>query len=160
MVSRTNTLLLDQQLCFALYSAAQAITRGYRTRLAPVGLTYPQYLVLLVLWESGSSSVKGLADRLRLDSATLTPLLKRMEQAGLVTRTREMVDQRVVNVALTPRARAIKPQVAAIQRDVVDSTGLEDASFHELRTALRNLMRALDDDTEARMGAAFADDPV
>jgi DNA-binding MarR family transcriptional regulator len=134
--------------------------RGYRTRLAPVGLTYPQYLVLLVLWESGSSSVKGLADRLRLDSATLTPLLKRMEQAGLVTRTREMVDQRVVNVALTPQAGAIEPQVAAIQRDVVDSTGLEDASFHELRTALRNLMRALDDDTEARMGAACADDPV
>ncbi|NBU59395.1 MAG: MarR family transcriptional regulator [Betaproteobacteria bacterium] len=87
---------------------------------------------------------------LRLDSATLTPLLKRMEQAGLVTRTREMVDQRVVNVALTPQARA----------DVVDSTGLEDASFHELRTALRNLMRALDDDTEAGMGAACADDPV
>lgn len=83
-----------------------------------------------------------------------------MEQAGLVTRTREMVDQRVVNVALTPQARAIKPQVAAIQRDVVDSTGLEDASFHELRTALRNLMRALDDDTEAGMGAACADDPV
>lgn len=145
-MSRFANLRLDNQLCFAVYAATQAITRGYRQRLTSVGLTYPQYLVLVVLWEVRSSTVKGLAERLRLDSATLTPLLKRMEKAGLVSRNRDAVDQRVVNIALTDLAREIEPQVADIQREVACSTGLSDGRFRDLRESLRELVSALDHD--------------
>lgn len=148
-MARFDNLRLDNQLCFALYAATQAITRGYRSRLAGLGLTYPQYLVLLVLWEVEAATVKGLAERLRLDSATLTPLLKRMEKAGLVSRTRDTVDQRVVNITLTRRAREIEPDVAAIQQEVACSTGLADDSFRDLQRSLSELVRALDDDTHS-----------
>lgn len=149
-MSRFDNLRLNNQLCFSLYAATQAIVRGYRSRLGEVGLTYPQYLVLVVLWESGPSTVKGLADRLRLDSATLTPLLKRMEKAGLVTRTRDTQDQRVVNIALAAKAREIEPVVADIQKQVACSTGLDENSFRNLQDALYDLVCALDKDTEAR----------
>jgi DNA-binding MarR family transcriptional regulator len=149
-MSKFTNLLLDNQLCFSLYAATQSITRGYRNRLAPLGLTYPQYLVLVVLWESGGSTVKGLADRLRLDSATLTPLLKRMEKAGLVTRTRDSVDQRVVNITLTERAREIEPLIAAIQNEVACSTQLGESDFRALQTSLHDLVCALDDDAQRR----------
>ena len=132
------------------HAATQSITRGYRTRLKAVGLTYPQYLVLIVLWEVGEATVKGLADRLRLDSATLTPLLKRMEKAGLVTRTRDSSDQRVVNIALTSKAREIEPRVADIQKQVACSTGLDDTCFRNLQGALYDLVRTLDADAERR----------
>jgi len=153
-MSSFANLHLDKQLCFALYAAAQAITRGYRSRLAPVGLTYPQYLVLVVLWEVKEATVKGLADRLRLDSATLTPLLKRIEKAGLVTRTRDTVDQRVVNIALTPLAYEIEPQVAAVQSEVAWSTGLDETPFRSLQSMLYSLVESLDADAERRGGDA------
>lgn len=149
-MSRFENLRLDNQLCFSLYAATQAITRGYRSRLSAVGLTYPQYLVLLVLWEVGEATVKGLADSLRLDSATLTPLLKRMEKAGLVTRTRDTVDQRVVNIALTEKARAIQSSVATIQNQVACSTGLDERCFRDLQGSLRDLVSALDEDAKRR----------
>lgn len=149
-MSGFQNLRLDAQLCFSLYSATQAITRGYRARLTGLGLTYPQYLVLVVLWEVERSTVKGLADRLRLDSATLTPLLKRMEAAGLVTRNRDVADQRVVNIALTNQGREIERRVADIQREVACSTGLSAQSFRELQGALANLVDALDEDARSR----------
>lgn len=102
-------LTLDHQLCFALYAASNAMTRLYRDRLEPLGLTYPQYLAMLVLWEQDGAAalnVKTLGERLHLDSGTLTPMLKRMEQAGLVSRTRNAADERQVAVALTPRPGA------------------------------------------------------
>ncbi len=145
-----ENLRLDNQLCFSLYAATQAITRGYRSRLSALGLTYPQYLVLLVLWEVGDATVKGLADSLRLDSATLTPLLKRMEKAGLLTRTRDTVDQRVVNIALTDKAREIEPSVAMIQTQVACSTGLNERCFRDLQDSLRDLVSALDEDAKRR----------
>jgi len=149
-MSRFPNLRLDNQLCFSLYAATQAITRGYRARLSSLGLTYPQYLVLLVMWEVGEATVKGLAESLRLDSATLTPLLKRMEKAGLVTRARDSVDQRVVNITLTDKAREIESSVAAIQTQVACSTGMDDRCFRDLQIALRDLVRALDDDARRR----------
>ncbi len=149
-MSRFQNLRLDNQLCFSLYAATQAITRGYRSRLSGLGLTYSQYLVLLVMWEVGEATVKGLADSLRLDSATLTPLLKRMEKAGLVTRTRDTADQRVVNIALTDKARAIESSVAAVQREVACSTGLDERCVRELQSSLRDLVRALDVDATRR----------
>lgn len=149
-MSRFQNLRLENQLCFSLYSATQAITRSYRARLAALGLTYPQYLVLLVLWEVSEATVKGLADSLRLDSATLTPLLKRMEKAGLVTRTRDTVDQRVVNIALTNKAREIQSSVSTIQDQVACSTGLNERCFRDLQDSLRDLVSALDDDAKRR----------
>src|SRR6266487_788832 len=101
-------LLLGNQLCFAVYSTAHAFNRFYKPLLDRLGLTYPQYLVMLVLWEQDGVAVKEIGERLYLDSGTLTPLLKRMEAAGLVKRTRSTEDERQVLVALTPQGQALK----------------------------------------------------
>ena len=103
----SDSLLLDDQLCFALYAASRAVTGLYRSLLDGLGLTYPQYLVMLVLWEGAELTVSELGERLYLDSATLTPLLKRLQSAGLVTRTRGASDERQVLIALTPAGRAL-----------------------------------------------------
>ena len=107
-------LRLDNQLCFALYSTSLAMTRLYKPLLDALGITYPQYLVLLVLWERDGLSVSELGNRLFLDSGTLTPLLKRMEAAGLVTRQRAVEDERRVHIALTESSRLLKIQAAKI----------------------------------------------
>ena len=110
-----NALLeLDNQLCFALYSTSLAMTRLYKPLLAGLGLTYPQYLALLVLWEDDGLSVGELGERLFLDSGTLTPLLKRLESAGRVSRLRAVDDERRVRVTLTPAGRALKARAAQI----------------------------------------------
>ena len=136
-----DNLLLDSQLCFALYAATHAITRAYRTQLKHVGLTYPQYLVMLALWERDGQTVNELAQRLNLDSGTLTPLLKRLENAALVRRQRNTQDERAVNVFLTTKANAIKQDVAAIQHQIACQTRLESAEFAALRTQLHQLAR-------------------
>lgn len=105
---RTQRLLLERQLCFRLYLASNLVTRLYRSHLDAMGLTYPQYLVMLLLWESEPQSVSQLGDRLYLDSGTLTPLLKRLEGAGLVVRRRDTVDERRVLIALTQAGRALR----------------------------------------------------
>ena len=105
---------MDRQLCFALYSASRAMTAAYRPILSELNLTYPQYLVLLVLWEQDGLSVSELGSRLFLDSGTLTPLLKRMQAAGLVTRQRAVEDERRVHIALTESSRQLKTQAAQI----------------------------------------------
>ena len=108
------TLQLDNQLCFALYSASLAMTKVYKPLLEAIGLTYPQYLVMLVLWEKDGLMVSTIGDQLNLDSGTLTPLLKRLETSGLLTRLRTVEDERRVHISLTAAGRALKVRAAAI----------------------------------------------
>lgn len=107
-------LKLDNQLCFAVYSASLAMTRLYKPALDKLGLTYPQYLVLLVLWERDGLSVSDLGERLALDSGTLTPLLKRLEANGLVSRIRDLADERRVHISLTAAGRRLKSRAAQV----------------------------------------------
>lgn len=119
-------MLLQDQLCFALYSATHAIQRLYRPLLKALDLTYPQYLVLLVLWETDGLSVSDIGERLFLDSATLTPLLKRMEASGLLERRRSPDDERRVRISLTAKAVALRSNVAEVTHSVTCAAG--DAS--------------------------------
>lgn len=139
----TTWLQLDRQLCFALYSTMLAMTRLYKPLLDPLGLTYPQYLVMLVLWEGDGLSVSELGARLSLDSGTLTPLLKRLEAAGLVERLRDVHDERRVRLRLTAagramqrRALALPAQVAAASGCALDEIGELTARLHKLRSSL------------------------
>lgn len=128
-------LKLDRQLCFALYSASRLLTRAYRPLLEPLGLTYPQYLAMLVLWEADGAplSVQGLGDRLMLDSGTLTPMLKRLEADGLVVRSRSRNDERVVEIALTARGRALRARAAAVPCALLETTSLPIDEILELK---------------------------
>lgn len=119
----TNWLALDKQLCFALYSASHAMTRAYQPLLAPLGLTYPQYLVMLVLWEQDGLAVGQVGERLKLDSATLTPLLKRLEAAGHLQRLRDTTDERRLRLQLTPKGRALRAQAAHIPEQLAAGAG-------------------------------------
>lgn len=130
---------LDLQLCFALYKATNAITHTYRGPLAALGLTYPQYLVMLVLWEDGEQTVGGLAQRLELDASTLTPLLRRMENGGLIRRQRDPANQRSVRITLTDRGRELEAPAAAIQQRVACATRLDEPEFEQLRQRLHQL---------------------
>ena len=116
---------LDQQLCFALYSTSLAMNKLYRKLLRKIDLTYSQYLVMMVLWERDELTVSDLGEKLFLDSATLTPLLKRMEQAELVTRTRSASDERQVIIALSERGSALREQAKAIPACVLEATGCQ-----------------------------------
>ncbi len=130
----TTTPLLDEQLCFALYSASRALTAHYRELLEPLGITYPQYLVLLVLWESGATTVRGLGARVQLDSGTLSPLLRRLEASGLITRSRVPTDERSVLVELTPRGDAMRSSVAHFPASICEASGLDVPSIIALRS--------------------------
>ena len=136
-------LHLDRQLCFALYASSLAMTKLYKPLLEPLGLTYPQYLAMLVLWEQDGVSVSALGQRLSLDSGTLTPLLKRLEAAELITRQRAVEDERRVDIHLTRSGRMLKKKAAAIPPQVgcASACSLEEMSFltrrlHELRKQL------------------------
>ena len=136
-------LQLDRQLCFALYASSLAMTKLYKPLLAPLGLTYPQYLVMLVLWEQDEQSVSALGERLSLDSGTLTPLLKRMEQSELLSRQRDAADERRVLVSLSPQGRALKTQATEIPHRLACASAcslqeLEQLThrLHALRTQL------------------------
>ncbi len=142
-VSADDPLLLDNQLCFALYAATNAVTRAYRAPLGQLGLTYPQYLAMVVLWQRGNCTVKQLADTLLLDSSTLTPLLKRLEAAGWVHRNRDRQDERVVWIGLTAAGQALRAPVAAIQQGVACRTQLAQAELATLRTQLRTLAETM-----------------
>ena len=138
-----NPLLLDSQLCFALYSTSLAMNKVYRKLLRGLDLTYPQYLVMLVLWEGDEITVTDIGDRLFLDSATLTPLLKRLEAAGLVTRTRAANDERQVIVGLTRQGRDLREKAEAVPHSVgaAAQCSLEEAqgmmkTLHALREKL------------------------
>ncbi|RLZ04123.1 MarR family transcriptional regulator [Kocuria tytonicola] len=132
-------LRLDTQLCFALYSASRKVTSAYREPLTKMGVTYPQYLVLLVLWEQDHRTVNQLGEALMLDSGTLSPLLRRMENAGFVTRRRSEQDERSVVVSLTDAGRALEEDAAGMQEDLLDSL---DMSVQE-RVVLHDLAQKL-----------------
>src|SRR5919205_4343910 len=119
-------LLLANQLCFAVYSTAHAFNRFYKPILDPLGLTYPQYLVMLVLWEQDGLTVKEIGQRLHLDSGTLTPVLKRLQAIGYVRRSRDLPDERQVRVTLTERGREIREQAVAGRQEVVCASGLSE----------------------------------
>lgn len=140
-----DTLSLDAQLCFALYSAGLALTKVYRPLLAALDLTYPQYLVMLCLWERDGLPVNALGERLHLDSGTLTPLLKRLEGRGLVFRRRDSADERRVLISLTEPGRAMRAAAAAIPARVGCAVGLSAAEAEEQRRrliALRDRLEA------------------
>ncbi len=138
-----ENLKLKNQLCFALYAATNAITRAYRSRLSHIGLTYSQYLVMMVLWEADGITVRNIAQQLHLDSPTVTPLLKRLESAGFVSRQRSASDERIVNVFLTDSGRTIQARVAEMQKSVACQTGLPETQFIELRSTLHNLVDSI-----------------
>lgn len=137
-VTADRALRLDEQLCFALYRASRAVTRAYGPLLAPLGLTYPQYLALLVLWQDDGVSVKHIGDRLALDSATLTPLLKRLEQRGLVARRRDGDDERVVRVELTAEGQALRAKARLVPGQIASLAGY-DADDERSLARLRRL---------------------
>jgi DNA-binding MarR family transcriptional regulator len=132
-------LALDMQLCFALYSASLAMTKLYKPLLAPLGLTYPQYLVMLVLWEEDGQPVSAIGERLSLDSGTLTPLLKRLEAAGLVQRLRDASDERRVLIQLTAEGRAMKAQAQRVPKEVLCATNCQLDEVSQLTQRLKAL---------------------
>jgi DNA-binding MarR family transcriptional regulator len=134
---------LDEQLCFALYAASRAMISSYRPRLDALGLTYPQYLVMLVLWEREEATVTSIGTALQLETGTLSPLLKRLESAGFVTRRRQEIDERSVLVSLTPAGRALREGVPSVQRHVAEATGMSGVEIDELREALHQLTARL-----------------
>jgi MarR family transcriptional regulator, organic hydroperoxide resistance regulator len=140
-------LHLNQQLCFPLYAASNLMTRLYRPLLQQLGLTYPQYLVMLVLWESAPCNVSELGERLMLDSGTLTPLLKRLEAAGLVQRSRDTADERRVQVSLSPAGLALRGPASevpsALACRVLGDTSADPQDLAELRTRLQTLVHTL-----------------
>ena len=142
------TLRLEEQLCFALYSASRVFTRAYAPLLAEIGLTYPQYVAMLALWEHDDVSVSELGERLTLDSGTLTPLLKRLEEAGLVTRTRSDEDERVVRITLTRAGKKLEARAAEIPTSLACRAGYAPtreglAQLGQLRDALKDITKTL-----------------
>ena len=133
---RHQNLQLDQQLCFALYSATHAMTRSYKQVLAAVGLTYPQYLVMLVLWEQDGLAISEIAIALGLDTASVTPLVRRLEAADLLKRVGVPGDNRVSSMKVQPKGWAIQQSVADIQKAIACRTGLDDAEFDRLKASL------------------------
>jgi DNA-binding MarR family transcriptional regulator len=139
----TDAPRLDRQVCFALYSASRAATAVYRPVLEELGLTYPQYLVMLVLWESEPRGVKELGEELGLDSGTLSPLLKRLESLGLVERRRSGEDERRVAIHLTPAGRELSGNAGSIPQRLADAAGLTATELDQLRDTLGRLTAAL-----------------
>jgi len=136
-------LALDRQLCFALYAASLAMTKVYKPLLSPLGLTYPQYLVMLVLWEGDGITVSQLGARLTLDSGTLTPLLKRLEALALVQRLRDAADERRVLLRLTTAGRALRAQALAVPQAIACATACDLQQISQLSTQLRQLRAQL-----------------
>ena len=140
-------LRLDAQICYAMHTTVRAFDAVYRSLLKEHGLSYPQYIALMTIGEHGALTVGRLGELMRLDSGTLSPLLKRMESAGLVARLRDPEDERRVRVELTPAGRERLASVAGIPRAIVERSGLDRARLAELRSTLRALVDTLDDGT-------------
>jgi DNA-binding MarR family transcriptional regulator len=142
-MSEDDNLELSRQLCFAVYSTAHAFNRFYKPLLEPLGLTYPQYLVMLVLWEQDGLTVKEIGHQLHLDSGTLTPVLKRLQAMGYVQRSRDLPDERQVRVTLTQRGREIRKQAVPGRREVVCASGRTEEQIQALKRELNQLRDAL-----------------
>lgn len=140
----TARLKLEDQLCFSIYAAGHAFTRFYRPLLGALKLTYPQYLVMLVVWETEGLGVKAIGGRLGLDSGTLTPLLKRLESAGLLAKSRDMADERQVKIALTEKGRTLKQVAENFPHRVLEASDCTRSELNFLREALFDLRHRLD----------------
>lgn len=136
-------LRLDNQFCFALYSASLAMTKSYKPILESLGLTYPQYLVMLILWEQDDVLVKDIGERLFLDSGTLTPLLKRLESVGLIERKRDPADERQVRITLTKSGQVLKRKAREVPLQVLCASGQTPEVLAELRTVLSTIRNDL-----------------
>lgn len=143
MVGMDPEFRLDTQLCFALYAASRKVTSTYREPLKAIGLTYPQYLVMLVLWEQDHRSVRQLGETLALDSGTLSPLLRRVEAAGFVTRRRSEQDERSVVISLTDAGRALQEPAAEMQRQLLDELDMSPRDRKTLHMLAQNLCHVL-----------------
>ncbi|MFE1663211.1 MarR family winged helix-turn-helix transcriptional regulator [Microbacterium sp. P02] len=137
MATTTDDLLrLDNQVCFAIVTAARNVVSLYRPVLEPLGLTHPQYLVMLALWESSPRSLGELADELAMEPATLSPLVKRLETQGRLTRTRRITDERVLDIALTSEGRELRREALAVPGQIMAKTGMDAAQLTALRDGL------------------------
>ena len=137
-------LRLDAQLCFRLYAASRGLTRCYQPLLDALGLTYPQYLAMLVLWERDGLTVSELSEKLKLDPSTMTPLLKRLESAGWVSRQRRKQNEREVEIRLTEAGRVMRERALAVPPAVLAATGLSESEAGVLRNLLDKLMRKME----------------
>jgi len=140
---KTNeqNLKLGEHLCFSLYACSRAILRMYRPYLDELELTYPQYLVLVTLWEREKSTIKELGEALDLDTGTLTPLLKRMEAAGLIERQRDSIDERVVNVLITPKGKALQEKASCVPQSLIDATDMDLKEINQLNESINLLLQ-------------------
>ncbi len=138
-----DPLCLENQLCFSLYAAAHAIKKAYRPLLEGIGLTYPQYLILIVLWQTDKLNVSEIGRRLTLDSGTLTPVLKRLEVVGFVKRTRRQHDEREVEVALTSEGRGLRDKALSVRCEIVRQLHMSNEAIASLRTDLNSLVQTL-----------------
>ncbi|MDU0205296.1 MULTISPECIES: MarR family transcriptional regulator [Paenibacillus] len=148
MSTNEELLKLDNQLCFSLYASSRAITRMYRPFLEDLGITYPQYLVLLVLWDQKESTVKELSEKLDLDSGTLTPMLKRMETQKLVERKRSVEDERVVNIVITETGLALYEKAFCIPQTLLESSGLSLEEIHNFNVQLKRIINSVNASTK------------
>ena len=139
-----NPLLLENQLCFPLYAASKEVTKRYKPFLDPLGLTYTQYIVMMALWEHDNVAVRELGDRVLLDSATLTPLLKRLESRGYITRTRSEVDERSVIIALTDEGRKLRERALSVPKSLGGCIHLEKEEATQLKQLLEKLLATLE----------------
>lgn len=153
-----SLLDLDRQLCFALYSASLAMTKAYKPLLAELGLTYPQYLVMLALWQHGTQRVGELGERLGLDSGTLTPLAKRLQTLGLIERERSAVDERQVEISLTAAGKQLRVRAEPIPMCVLQLTGCQLPQLESLTRELKDLRYQLASAPPA--AATFCSNPV
>ncbi|MEW8975125.1 MAG: MarR family transcriptional regulator [Exiguobacterium sp.] len=140
-----NPLALDEQLCFPFYAISREITRRYRPLLEPLGLTYPQYLVMLVVWEEEGQSLKAIGERLHLDSGTLTPLLKKLEAADLLRRVRKPEDERHIQIFLTDDGRALRKQAETVPLDLVRTLDVDEEDLQVVKAALNRLVMKMSD---------------
>lgn len=138
-----NKHCLDDQLCFKLYAVSRQVTNMYRPILETLDITYPQYLVMLILWECKNSTVRELGKRLYLDSGTLTPMLKRLEQKDLLSRKRDPADERSVIIAITPQGEALKQKAEDIPEKMGKCFSLQHSEYLQLREQLEGLLNNL-----------------
>jgi len=142
VTAQTDLLALDRQVCFALAAASRSVIGLYRPVLQPMGLTHPQYLVMLALWESSPRTVRDISEALYLDPATLSPLLKRLESAGLITRGRSTSDERALDVALTEAGQELRTQAEQVPVQIIERLGMPVAELEAIRDGLTRLLAA------------------